>query len=554
MVSENVKKLKSLINDGYKIHSVALSVERVNKEDQIERVEIKLVHGKKEKILLVENDGEFTDFSLHFKQFEDGYGNSIFFYVEDLDAYNKEIEKRSKIGKPPKNDYEISIGSRKLIEPFLNCLIKPGPDIPLGKVNFIIKISKNDHFKNLDFRDQTVVKELDSGDVVFDGHIYKVLYGDDTAMFICRGGPISLHIQKLYIEFINFQGVEKLNFLSESAGIEATFDSDPKPNFKKRRFTIICPVLNLKIPNTFSIDDVTFYYSEQNDDKIIENSDTGKSNVKWNIKNVRAKTVVEAISFFKAIQVGYNKISRIVDWIRLRVDISFPYYQSKGGLNPLSFNFQKQYSRFELTTQIYCRENNTNSACIYDLNVLIGHPLVFQYDPDEYFAGLHKKFKHILSKSSQEMSKKESCIVSSLHWLSLAIKSNNPLDKLLYLWTALEFIVSESKTEKKFNKVDRKAIIRKMKELNLDNEQLKIIKAKIDQLNDPPLMIKVWNELDKNNIELGDEEDEVLTKLRKLRNSVIHGKAIEEISDEEISDEDIGKFISIIEKLIVFTV
>ena len=547
MPSENVQKLKNLIKEGYKIHSKSLSVENANKENQVAKVEILLVHGKEKKIMAVENDDEFTNFSFHFKPFEDSYGNPIFRYVEDLDAYNKEVEKQSKMGKPPKKNYETSIGGRKLIEPFLFHLIKAGPGQPLGEANFDIKISKNNHFKDLDFRDPAIVKDFDLSEVVFTGQVHKVLYDADTARFICRGGPASLHIQKLKVEFINFSRVEALNFLTESAGIKSNFHSGPKPNFKKRLFTIMCPLLNLKIPNTFTIGDVTFYYSEHNDDdKIIESSDTCKRNAKWDKNNVRAKTVVEATSFLKAIQIGHRKISQIVDWIRLRVDISFPYYQRNTHINPLSFNFQKQYSRFELTTQIYCRENNTKSACIYDLNVKIGHPLVFQYDPEGYFAGIYKKFKHMLSKSQQEMSKKELRIVSSLHWLSLAINSNKSMDKLLYLWTALEFILSESKLEKKFNGRDREEIMGKIKELNLNNEQLEIIKAKIEQLNNPPLMVTIQNELDKNKIKLERDELEVLKKMRKLRNDVIHGKAI-----DEIGDEDIGKFISIVERLLV---
>ena len=148
MPSENVQKLKNLIREGYKIHSISLSV-----KNQVEKVEILLVHGKEKKIMAVENDDEFTNFSFHFKRFEDSYGNPIFLYVEDLDAYNKEVEKQSKMGKPPKKNYEISIGGRKLIEPFLFQLIKAGPGQPLGEANFDIKISKNNHFKDLDFRE-----------------------------------------------------------------------------------------------------------------------------------------------------------------------------------------------------------------------------------------------------------------------------------------------------------------------------------------------------------------------------------------------------------------
>lgn len=181
--------------------------------------------------------------------------------------------------------------------------------------------------------------------------------------------------------------------------------------------------------------------------------------------------------------------------------------------------------------------------------MLVGHPLIFQYNPEEYFVGFNEKFKNILSKSPQEMVRKELCIVASLHWLSLALNNNNQLDKLLYLWNALEFIVSESKLEQKFNKNDRQAIRNKISELNLSPEQLKIIEEKIQQLNDSPLMVKVQNELYRKNIELDQNELEVLKKLRKLRNDVIHGKTIEKINYEEVE-----KFISIIERLLLFTI
>ena len=88
--------------------------------------------------------------------------------------------------------------------------------------------------------------------------------------------------------------------------------------------------------------------------------------------------------------------------------------------------------------------------------------------------------------------------------------------------------------------------MRKIEELNLNNEQLEIIKAKIEQLNNPPIMVTIKNELDKNKIKLECDKFEVLKNMRKLRNDVIHGKAI-----GEIEDEDIGKFISIVERLLV---
>ncbi|MFZ3060807.1 MAG: hypothetical protein WA102_13855 [Candidatus Methanoperedens sp.] len=547
MASENVEELKNLIKDGYKIISINISFEKPNTEEQKEKVEIKLVNGKNEKILSVENDRAFTIFSSHFQRFEDGYGNPIFLYVEDLDAYYKEIETQYTLADQPK--CEISIGSRKLIEPFLSYLIKPGPSQPHGKASFSISILKNSHFKNIDFRDQILIKELDTDNIIFNGHVYNVFYRDGIATFLCRGGPKILHIQKLNLELLNldFQGgVEALNFLSESVGIKINVPFRNKPNFNERNFSIICPILNLNIPNSFSISDVTFFNSGQSeDDKIIENSKHGKVDYRWNTKNVRAKTIIKAKSFFEAIQIGFSKISRTVDFIRLRVDHSFPF-QINDKLNPLSFNIEKQYSRFELTTQVYCRDNSTKHALITDMDILIGHPLFFLYDPDEYFVEFYEKFKNIISKSTQELTKKESGIVSSLHWLSLAINTTNRLDKLLYLWNALEFIVSESKTKEKFNKSNKKAIINKIKELDLTVEQIEIIEEKIQQLNESPLMIKLRNEIYRNNIDLDPNELEILKKLRKIRNDVIHGKTINEINTEELE-----KFISIIERLLV---
>lgn len=551
MVSEKVEELKNLIKDGYKIISIKFFIEKPNTEEQNEKVEIQLVNGKNEKILSVENDREFTTFSAHFEKFEDGYGNAIFLYVEDLDAYNKEIEKQYKLAERPEKECEISIGNKKLIEQFIYYLTKSGSNQPLAISSFSISIPKNSHFESIDFRDQILIKESESGNIVFNGHIYNVSYRDDTAMFLCREGPKVLHSQNSTFELLNpdFQGaVEALNFISESVGIK--INGRFSPNFNERYFTIICPVLNLNIPNSFSIGDVNFYNSEQSeDDKFIENSKHGKVDYGWSIKNnVRAKTIIKAKSFFEAIQIGFSKISRTVDFIRLRVDISFPF-QSRDKLNLLPFNFQKQYSRFELTTQVYCRDNSAKHALITDMNISIGHPLIFLYDPDEYFVEFYEKFKNILSKSPLALTKKELGIISALHWLSLAINTTNRLDKLLYLWNSLEFIVSESKTEKKFNENDKEAIRNKIKELVLNAEQLKIIEDKIQRLNESPLMVRLQNELYRNNIDLSPNELEILKKMRKFRNFAIHGKTINEINNEEIE-----KFASIIERLVVSTI
>lgn len=360
MVSENVEELKNLIKDGYKIISIKVSVDKPNIKDENEKVEIKLVNAKNEKMLSVEHDREFTIYSSHFQRVEDRHGNAIFLYVEDLDAYNKEIEMQYKLAYQPK--CEINIGSKKLIEPFLYYLVIPGPNQPHGKASFSISILKNSHFKNIDFRDQILIKKLDTDNIIFNGHVYNVFYHDDTATFICRGGPKILHIQNQNFEPLNldFQGgAETIKFISESVGTKINVPLHMKSNINERYFSIICPILNLTIPNSFSISDVDFYNSEQSeDDKIIENSNHGKVDYRWNIKNVRAKTIIKAKSYFEAIQKGFRKISNAVDFIRLRVDISFPF-QSEDMLNPIPFYFQKQYSRFDLTTQIYCRDNNT---------------------------------------------------------------------------------------------------------------------------------------------------------------------------------------------------
>ena len=150
---------------------------------------------------------------------------------------------------------------------------------------------------------------------------------------------------------------------------------------------------------------------------------------------------------------------------------------------------------------------------------------------------------------SRELTKKESGIIYALHWLSLAINTTNRLDKLFYLWNALEFIVSESKPENKFKDRDKKAIKNKIKEIDLTAEQIKIITEKIDRLNEPPLMAKLRNEIYRNKIDFDPNELKVLNKMRRLRNAVIHGDAINDINIEEIE-----KFISIIERLLVSTI
>lgn len=313
-----------------------------------------------------------------------------------------------------------------------------------------------------------------------------------------------------------------------------------------RDFIVIIPVKNLVLKEHIKIGNVEFY-NEFNtiDDKIIGKTNLGKNTPDWNNNRVRAKVITNASEFRMALFDGYSKISTAIDLIALRIDMSFPRLNVNGENKDFDFHYINFAAQVTIPTWVYCRENDTDYWAIFNIEFPKDNILNLEDSEFKYFDVINQLFSKVLNEDCITQNEKKMLMV--LHWLRRAIQSGDNKDKLLDLWTAMEFLMSGTKVTPLFRGDQKEAMKRLLcSNLKLTIEQEEVLFKKIDDLNNPPLMAKIDTLKKELEIDLTEGELELLDIARKKRNYIIHGK-----KDVDVSDKELNKLRSIIELLLI---
>jgi hypothetical protein len=313
---------------------------------------------------------------------------------------------------------------------------------------------------------------------------------------------------------------------------------------EQRDFKIIVPIKNLVINENFTIGNVEFYQNfESIDDNLIKNSDNGRNNPTWNGNLPRARVTVNDVQFISAIMNGYDKISKAIDVIALRTNSSCQALKINGKLEHVEFDYYKLMSQVSIPYWVYCREINTRSYAVLNIEYLTDGILALEYKPEKYFSIFNHLFDKLLLRT--ELTQPEINLLQVMHWLRRAIQSKDKKDKLLDLWTAMEFLASGTKGGLLFEKSE----IEKIKtlihsQIPLSAAQESAIFSKLEMLNDAPLMEKFRIMSMEAGLELTENEQKLINLTRSKRNSLIHGK-----KDVLIYEEELNKLLSVIEAI-----
>jgi hypothetical protein len=234
-----------------------------------------------------------------------------------------------------------------------------------------------------------------------------------------------------------------------------------------------------------------------------------------------------------------------IDLISLRTDISYPRIKIKDQNEYFVFDYYTYFSRVKIPTWVYCRERETNSHTIFNVEFLTENILALEYKPNDFFNKISEPFKELLCKSDRTQQEKN--MLQVLHWMRRAIQTGENKDKLLDLWTAMEFLVSGTISKKIFCK-DQIKNIKKIIESGqiLQENQKEILSKKLDMVNDVPLMQKIKIMEQAFEIELTTEEQGLLKSTRDKRNDLIHGN-----KDIDVTENELNKLRSIIELLLI---
>jgi hypothetical protein len=139
----------------------------------------------------------------------------------------------------------------------------------------------------------------------------------------------------------------------------------------------------------------------------------------------------------------------------------------------------------------------------------------------------------------------------ALSALARATRERDSLAQVQALWEAIEFYASGTVVSEMFTKAERKAIRRAVNDAlpSLSDDRRNRVEYAIGQLNNAPLLIRLKKSLDQEGVPIADGEITLLSKLRDLRNDVVHGR--NSIRPEA---EDVEYAVSIVARMLLFRV
>lgn len=527
---------------------MAINISYVKAREEM-RIRLVLAKGRKREFMEVVNDGEFAEYVFHFKKFQDAYGNNEFIYVDDLESYNKQIDELSQKGIVPKRPYKVFIGDNELKGVLLYHLLLAGPGGPhVGAAHFFVDLKKNSDFCQFDLRDEVKIIWTDNDEIAFRGFAHEASYSDDSAAFLCYGGSRRLHQGRVTSEFLGMKGEDALYFLASYAGYKPKFHGPLQPNLESRDFKVIFPIEGLKVPCDFKVENVLF--TPNLSKELSDQAKNGKtlSKAPWSTASTFLVVILEADDYYEALVNAERLAATAVNWVQFRTDITTPCVIEEGRVNTIYYSLRKNFSRCRHIRYGLVIEQATGGSAFCLLDERAGHALVFKHDPNDFLEPL----AWIWNRLRQSVDGQESDVQNlyqALNWLMRSFETESPIDNLLQLWIALEFICSKEKVPKTIQKENLRMCITSIENLSIPEDEKRSVIESVRDVNNPSLM-KKWNHLvSRLGVKLTEREKELISKLRSERNKVMHGKETVELSIEEVE-----KFRSILERVFLLKV
>jgi len=537
-------KLRELLAKGWNIAEIKTSISK----EEI-RIRLLLAQGRDRKFIEAVNDREILEYVRHVKKFQDAYGNNRFIYVDDFESYDKQTEELSKQGIVPKRPYKVIIGDTELQGVHLYHLLEAGPGGQhVGAAHFFVDLSKNPDFCQLDLRDDVKIMWADTNEIVFGGSVHEASYGDNSAVFLCYGGSRRLHQGRVNAEFIGIKPGDMLQFVASFGGIKAHFEGAIQPNLQEREFKVIFPIVGLKTPCDFKIQNTLFTPDLAKELPPIAKGAKTVSIAPWSIATSFAVTVLRANHPYQALKDAEKLVANAVNWLQLRTDVTVPCVVNDGIAKRIYYNLAKNYSRCRLVGYGLVVEQATSGLIFCQLDLRAGHALVFTHDPDDFlapFAWIWNRLIQPLDKSGN----RSPDVYQALNWLMRSFEMESPTDNLLQLWIALEFLCAKERVPRHVEKKDLAACIEAIDRLGVSPSAKVAVVDSIRRVNDPSLMERWDHLINTLGMKLTESEKVLIAKMRTERNKVTHGKKTVEISIEEIE-----KFRSILERVFLLKV
>lgn len=320
-------------------------------------------------------------------------------------------------------------------------------------------------------------------------------------------------------------------------------------------YIVMIPVHNILVEtDAIGIGNVELLARASKNDDVLLMKDKLKE--KWK-EFTMAKVNVDSRSYYEAycqaskqIEDALNAINHIV-----KQDSLYELYSTQNQV--AEWNRDVFIPKPQIGSIVYARNLVTNGIVISDMERIV-EPNVLKLDEsfNDRIEGLEWYEDLIADNMDNNISNEKKNLLNALKWLKRSWDATDLEDQIIFSNIAIEFLLSGEKVPPLLNKDIRNKIVDvALNEFDSifdgdveDKDRLyKDIKQKFSAaLTNAPLFAKLYNLIDKLNIPITDRDSELLKRIRKKRNDLVHGRATESTDRMDIwnSNTIIGMIIA----------
>ncbi|MFI0734632.1 hypothetical protein ACH4S9_37450 [Streptomyces sp. NPDC021225] len=139
-------------------------------------------------------------------------------------------------------------------------------------------------------------------------------------------------------------------------------------------------------------------------------------------------------------------------------------------------------------------------------------------------------------------------VVQAILACARAARGNDNISRITALWESIEFYVGKTPVPDLFSKADKRAIRRSIVKFD-DPLKAARIENLLGDINNPPLFVRFRRRIALDGAPVSQSDVDLLSKLRKVRNDVVHGR-----SPREPERHEVDQGVAIVSRILVHTV
>lgn len=360
-------------------------------------------------------------------------------------------------------------------------------------------------------------------------------------MTLVNPALLSLTQKKVNIKIQNIDIREIVYFLGRNSGFPSNkiqIKSNTEQSVKN--YELCIPIKYIKAKSSFGIGDTFFYPPEYDSKEIYEIKERMQ---KENINNYSwAKIYIEDTNAYDAYLKGKEKIKKALDLLLfiLRVDTVFLNYSLSEEINV--WERSDLTPKPKLSSWISIKNIYSNGLMIINTEQ-ISEPLSLNINEDKMRkVKICEQLQYLLNDMHDNDDKKIKLLFKALDWIKRSWNAESIEDQILFSINSLEFTIAQEKPPKL---ISNKSIRTEMVEKALNhfkddcgeyNEELEDkIKSRLhNALTSSSFHKKLDYLIKRLEIPVEEKDCELISKVRKVRNGIAHGRSYKKLTRREI--------------------